>query len=40
MIEFSYFRILHKKYKIARYPLEIGRYTMAKHEKEKPNKDR
>ena len=33
-------RVVEKGYKIMRYPLDIGRYYMAKHSKEKPNPDR
>jgi hypothetical protein len=32
--------VVRKGYKIARYPLDIGRYHMAKHSKEKPNPHR
>lgn len=36
-------RVIKKGYTVSRYPLEIGRYTMAKHGKDthnKPNPDR
>ena len=31
---------MKKGYKIIRYPLDIGRYYMTKHSKDKPNPDR
>jgi GT2 family glycosyltransferase len=33
-------RVVKKGYSIARYPLEIGRYYMASHSKDKPNPER
>ncbi len=32
--------VKHKHLKISRYPLEIGRYTMADHKKDKPSPNR
>jgi len=33
-------RVVKKGYTVSRYPLEVGRYYMAKHAKDKPNPNR
>lgn len=33
-------RVINSKLSVARYPLDIGRYYMAKHSKDKPNPER